>query len=329
MKRLMLPLAMLAMLAATALASNRIVEERDPDEPGRQKVLKKAPAAGPVTLLPAELDSLRGAIDKDRTDTENWLKSSPTSYLATIVRRDFGNQRTLTVGSAADNGVRVQDSTITPHHLRVTVVGDSFRVDCPDTNSTFFLKGEERRVAMIAPGAISIGRFTLRLSHQRYPAIIVFDPQSKRFADYKGLKWFPFDPAYRFIVSLVPNPTPDTILVLSTHSHPRQAVRAGWFVFRVGKKRCALEATRLIEPGVGERDVSVFFRDKTTGNESYDVGRYVDPERLADGHFVLDFNFAYNPACAVSPHYNCPIPPKNNRLDVAMRAGEMDAHYQH
>jgi hypothetical protein len=49
--------------------------------------------------------------------------------------------------------------------------------------------------------------------------------------------------------------------------------------------------------------------------------------RLPDGRYVLDFNSAYNPACAVSDHYNCPIPSRANTLPVAVRAGEMDAHY--
>jgi len=53
----------------------------------------------------------------------------------------------------------------------------------------------------------------------------------------------------------------------------------------------------------------------------------VDVERRPDGRYVLDFNRAYNPACAVSEHYNCPIPPKANRLAVAIRAGEKDPHY--
>jgi uncharacterized protein (DUF1684 family) len=43
--------------------------------------------------------------------------------------------------------------------------------------------------------------------------------------------------------------------------------------------------------------------------------------------YLLDFNFSDNPACAYSPHYNCPIPPKENVLPIAVRAGEMDPHY--
>ena len=85
----------------------------------------------------------------------------------------------------------------------------------------------------------------------------------------------------------------------------------------------------MLEPGVGEKDFGVFFRDATTGKETYPVGRYVDAEPLPDGRFVLDFNLAYNPACAFSDHYNCPIPPKANALKVAIRAGEMDSHYSH
>jgi uncharacterized protein (DUF1684 family) len=329
MKRLALPALLLLLLVLPALASNKIVEERDPAEEARKKLIKKTAAAEPAQLPAAEVDSLARTLEKDRAETETWLKSSPTSYLAAIARRDFGNERTLTVGSDISNSVRIPDSTVTPHHLRVTVVGDSFRVDCPDTNSTFFLCGEQRRVAMVAPGPIGIGRYTLRLSHQRYPAIIVFDPQSPRFAEYKGLKWYPPAPKLRYVLPLIENPEPDTLLILSTHSNARRALRAGWFVFKVNGKKCVLEATRLLEPGVGESDVSVFFRDKTTGKQTYDVGRYVDPERLPDGRFMLDFNLAYNPACAVSPHYNCPIPTKENKLDVEIEAGEQRSDYKH
>ena len=50
-------------------------------------------------------------------------------------------------------------------------------------------------------------------------------------------------------------------------------------------------------------------------------------QRLPNGRYLLDFNMAYNPACAFSNHYNCPIPPRANVLPVAIRAGEMDSRY--
>jgi len=283
--------------------------------------------ANPVKIDRTEADSLTQAILKDRADTEQWLKSSETSYLATVQRVDFGARKTLTVGRDPDNDVSIADPNVSPHHLIVSVSGDSFHVTGIDPGVAFFSKDERLTNATLAPGGISIGGFTLRLSHQRFPAIIVFDPKSPNFARYKGLQWFPVDLSCRYLLPLTPNPKPDTALILSTRGNRRRAVRVGWFDFMVGKTRCRLEATRLLEPGVGENDVSVFFRDATTGKESYATGRYVDPERLQDGRYLLDFNLSYNPACAVSEHYNCPIPPKENTLKLPIRAGEMDAHY--
>ncbi|HTO91847.1 MAG TPA: DUF1684 domain-containing protein [Candidatus Sulfotelmatobacter sp.] len=322
-------LCFLLLYWASAFASNSITEVYDPAKAARVKALKHAKEAAPVVLTAAETDSLTRALQQDRDKTQEWLKSAPTSYLAAVARKDFPATPVLGVGRDPGNDVHINDPEVMPHHLRVVVVGDSFRVEGLDPGAKFVTGTDTLRYAVVGPGTIGIGRFMLRLSHQRHPAIIVFDPNSPRYAEYKGLKYFPPDFKYRFVLPLVPNPIPDTLTVLSTHSQPRQALRAGWFVFKIGGKRCDLEATRLLEPGVGEKDVSVFFRDETTGHETYSVGRYVDPEPLPDGRYVLDFNEAYNPACAFSPHYNCPLPSKDNRLKVDIKAGEMDAHYVH
>lgn len=280
-------------------------------------------------LSAAEADTLMKSYAKDRSDTQEWLKTSPTSYLATTQRQDFGDGTSLTVGSAPGNDVRIEDPGVKPRHLRVTVVGDSFRVETLDRAARFQVKDSAMTAAILAPTSIKVARFTLRLSHQRFPAIIVFDPQSPRFTLYKGVQYFPPDLAYHIVAKLTPHPHSDTTIILSTRGSRRRAVRVGWFDFKVKGAPCRLEANRLLEPGVGEKDVSLFFTDATTGKESYSVGRYLDPELLPDGRYVLDFNKCYNPACAYSEHYNCPIPPAENRLKVAVAAGEMDGHYMH
>jgi uncharacterized protein (DUF1684 family) len=292
-------------------------------------VLAAAPPARPAVLAPDVADTVRRHIEKDREDTREWLRSKPTSYLATIERRDFGDRTSLTVGRDPASDVRIDDPAIEARHLRVEVVGDSFRVETIDSGARFRAGDRELTQATLAPSSIQVGRFGIRLSHQRYPALIVFDPQSPRFKDYKGIEYFPVDLGLRYELPLTANPHPDTLVIMSTRGNARRAVRVGWFDFLVGRTKCRLEATRLLEPGVGEKDFGIFFRDLTTGKESYGVGRYLDPEPLADGRFVLDFNVAYNPACAYSEHYNCPIPPRANNLKVAIRAGEKDAHYLH
>ena len=283
--------------------------------------------AVPVRLDAKAADSITAAIEKDRADTREWLKTSKTSYLATILRRDFEDKTRLTVGSAEGVDVRIDDPDIQPRHLQVTVVGDSFRVETIDEGAAFKVKDSTMTAATLFPTTIAVDRYMLRLSHQRFPALIVFDPQSKRFAEYKGLEYFPVDLSYRYELPLTVNALADTVIIASTRGNPRRAIKAGWFDFSVEGKPQRLEVVRLLEPGVGEKDFGIFFRDATSGKESYELGRYVEAEPLPNGRFVLDFNLAYNPACAVSEHYNCPIPPRANTLKVAIRAGERDSHY--
>lgn len=283
--------------------------------------------ARPVSLGPADARAIAQDIEKARGEAEAELRAGRSSYFATVDREDFGDRKTLTVGRAADNDVRIDAPGVAAHHLRVTVDGDTFLVEAVEANARFRIDDRDTRQAVVGPSVVRIARFTLRLSHQRFPAIIVFDPESPRLKEFRGLKYFPTDLSYRYELPLTPNPAPETIIIMSTRGNQRHAQRVGWFDFMVGDQPCRLEATRLLEPGVEENDVSVFFRDATSGKETYPLGRYVDVRRLADGKYLLDFNAAYNPACAFSEHYNCPIPPKANTLAVPIRAGEMDAHY--
>lgn len=64
------------------------------------------------------------------------------------------------------------------------------------------------------------------------------------------------------------------------------------------------------------------FRDSTSGNETYGAGRYLDLEIPVGDTILLDFNLCYNPYCAYSYRYSCPIPPEENTLRVAIKAGE-------
>jgi uncharacterized protein (DUF1684 family) len=66
----------------------------------------------------------------------------------------------------------------------------------------------------------------------------------------------------------------------------------------------------------------LIFRDLTTAKETYPVGRYLDTDAPQNGSVVLDFNKAYSPPCAFTAYATCPIPPKQNHLAVAIRAGE-------
>jgi uncharacterized protein (DUF1684 family) len=82
--------------------------------------------------------------------------------------------------------------------------------------------------------------------------------------------------------------------------------------------------------GLGEEsseNVWFIFSDRTSGKDTYGAGRFLYSEGLpVDGRLVVDFNKAYNPPCAFSDYATCPLPPQENRLDLAVTAGEKDAH---
>jgi hypothetical protein len=64
------------------------------------------------------------------------------------------------------------------------------------------------------------------------------------------------------------------------------------------------------------------FKDKTNGTETYEGGRYIDAEILVGYNMVLDFNMAYHPPCAYNNQLTCALPPRENMLDIPIRAGE-------
>ena len=68
------------------------------------------------------------------------------------------------------------------------------------------------------------------------------------------------------------------------------------------------------------------FADETTGLETYGAGRFMYSVPDSSGRIILDFNKAYNPPCAFSPFATCPMPPRENFLDVAIEAGEKSIH---
>jgi len=291
--------------------------------------------AGPVSYPSAMAEAVIQSIYRGRERTEEWFHTNPESFLAAIQRRDFAERTSLTIGTAEDCDLQIDDGLFRPHHLRVTVAGDSFHVEALDDSALFRVAEFETRDTTIAPNSIAIGkqgvlwgRYHLRLSHQHHPAIILFDAWSPRFHEYRGLKHFPADLNYRFALPLEPNPSPDTISIASTRGPGRPAARLGWFNFMVGKTHCRVVVLRMIEPGLPPDNMVVFFRDATSGKETAALGRYAEVHRLGNtGNYLLDFNSATSPSCAFSDLYNCPIPPKENTLKVAILAGEKDLGY--
>lgn len=139
-------------------------------------------------------------------------------------------------------------------------------------------------------------------------------------AGFTGLRYFPPDGELRFELLLERDPSRDTISMQTSTGAERIYQRLGWVTFTAhgSSARLALYAA---EGDDQPSEAFVPFMDATSGVESYEGGRYMEAE-LTGETVALDFNLAYNPYCAYAGHWSCPIPPSENRLKVAIRAGE-------
>ncbi|SDX79684.1 DUF1684 domain-containing protein [Halopenitus persicus] len=153
-------------------------------------------------------------------------------------------------------------------------------------------------------------------------------PQSpippERRDSFDGLAYFDPDPDYRVPATVTVHDDPEPVELETTAGPNVRYLRVVTFSFELHGTDLTLAAYRQ----EGEPDAALFvpFRDKTTGQETYHNGRYIElepDEDLADGDEVtIDFNLAYNPFCAYTETFSCPLPPEENWLEVAVYAGE-------
>jgi hypothetical protein len=144
---------------------------------------------------------------------------------------------------------------------------------------------------------------------------------------FSGLNYFPPDPAYRVQADL--DIIEDKRLItLSTNDGKSQPYQEyAWAEFSLGQLRFRLLILESIESGPLRSTLLLAFADGTSARETYGAGRYLDVKKVAGAATLeLDFNKAYNPYCAYADHYSCPLPPLENILDIAIRAGEKSYH---
>jgi uncharacterized protein (DUF1684 family) len=150
-------------------------------------------------------------------------------------------------------------------------------------------------------------------------AVRVKDSASAPRRRFSGIESFPVREAWRVPARLDRYPPKKSIPIPNVLGGVTQEPSPGAVVFTVGGREYRLDAVE----EEGEKDLFLIFGDRTNGVVTYGAGRflYVSPPG-ADGRTVVDFNKAYNPPCAFTPFATCPLPPPQNRLPIAVEAGE-------
>ncbi len=188
------------------------------------------------------------------------------------------------------------------------------------------IDGEQVATGSVLAGAATFVIAGLDLSF--YPGedrvtFIVYDPERPEKRSFDHLLYYAPDRSFAVGARLLELADPDEIEMLTNRGLKKTFNRYARIRFRVDGKDQELTAFKSKLTGEGSESLFIPFRDSTAGRDTYGAGRFLDIDEPQSGHFVLDFNRAYNPLCNYSPAFNCPIPPRENHLGVAIRAGEL------
>ena len=197
----------------------------------------------------------------------------------------------------------------------------------------------ERGVALTLDGEPIKGRVELKSDHDPSPSLVGFDegkgalsliqrgPRRAlrvKHADaptrlqFTGLEYWPADASWKIEGKFVPHPAGKTLPIVDITGTITETPNPGVVEFARDGKTLRLEALQ----GSGD-GLFLVLADRTSGHGSYPAGRFLDaPAPDAQGKVVLDFNRAYNPPCAFTAFATCPLPPPENRIDLAITAGE-------
>jgi uncharacterized protein (DUF1684 family) len=269
-------------------------------------------------------DDYRASVERHHAARVARLRSA-TGWLS-LVGKSFLGQGTTTVGSSSDSDARLPDGA-PPHVGSLHVEGHVVRFEAhPDAVATFDGEPVTSRVLRSDRGgradAIVVSGFVLEVMERGDTLALRIRDTRELPRPYGGIDYYPLDPSLNVRATLLRHPEPRTVdldFEGATGAVMDSFVSPGVVVFeRLGEHR--LEA---VYEDSSQRRLFILFRDATSGPESYGLGRFLyAPLPASSDDVMLDFNMSMLPGCAFTVFATCPIPPRENRLAIPIRAGE-------
>jgi uncharacterized protein (DUF1684 family) len=149
-------------------------------------------------------------------------------------------------------------------------------------------------------------------------------PLKEKAAGFSHLNYFPIDPGYRVEATFTRTPdSKEFAMPTSDPNRKKRFVKYGTLSFELDGKPYKLAVYKSLRTTSLNQEDYLFlpFKDHTNGNSTYGGGRYLDMDMPKGDKIILDFNYCYNPYCAYSDGWSCPIPPEENHLEVEINAG--------
>jgi uncharacterized protein (DUF1684 family) len=300
-----------------------------------------------VVILSAVSYTFGGAADSAATP-DSWQRDllawrekraanlqTPEGWLS-LIGLEWLKEGDNNVGSAADNKIQIAKA---PAHLGVVRLekGGALRLLAPSGGfpKELLVDGhpaqEQPLLSDDSPNSsrFSLGGLTIIVIHrdERY-GLRIKDAQAATRVGFHGLHWYAPNAAYRVRAKWIPNNPPKMIDIPTILGTVSKLPAPGVAEFTIDGKVSRLEPV-LEDPE--SKELFFIIRDTTSKTTTYGAGRFLytefpDHGLSQPGEIWLDFNQLVNPPCAFTPYATCPLPPTQNRLSVAIPAGEQRYH---
>lgn len=268
----------------------------------------------PDPAYTAEIEQWRRGREARLRSDDGWLSLAGLFWLKegeNTVGAGPSNDIVLPKGSAPERlGVfEFHNGTVSFHSapgVTVTINGSAatsaaLRPDSSDSPGV--LRSKDLTMYVIQRG----DRYGIRLK----------DKNSEARRMFTGLKYFPVNPEYRVKARFVAYSPAKLIAIPNILGQVEQDPSPGYVVFKLRGQDLRLD------PIIEDDSLFFIFKDLTSGAQTYPPGRFLNTDMPRNGEVVLDFNKAYNPPCVFTPYATCPLPPEQNKLPIAIEAGEL------
>lgn len=268
----------------------------------------------------ATIERWRALREESLRKPDGWLAVSGLYWL-----RDGDNA----AGTAPDSDILLPEGSA-PDRVGVFRLADGAIAFTADPDATVTWEGARVTTLLVKtdhdgePDRLCVNALQMMVIRRGARAgIRLWDANSAARRDFKGLDWYPVNAAYRVTARYVPFASPRTITIDTIlEGFTEQATAPGMVEFELNGTPCRL----LAELRADGRTFFFNFRDATSGKTTYGNSRFLVADAPADvrqaGNVQIDFNKAFTPPCGFTPYATCPLPPRENRLNVAVEAGE-------
>jgi len=269
------------------------------------------------------------SVHESWAEQDSEFKNSPTSPLAGASR--FELDETEAVYFAEKDGelgwsLEQGDQSM----FSLVLAEDGWKWTGMSAEVTCMREGENMSSGsyLVAGDVFKTGRFSVEVyPNKNQITALAFDANSQQVKDFNTLERFEPDPRFAVTASIVKFESPEQVDLITGLQRIKERYKYAILEFEIEGVELELTAYKYALEGEHSDVLFVPFTDKTTGKYSYGGGRYLSVAEPEEGAEVaIDFNLVTNPLCAYTPIYNCIVPTRENRLPIAILAGEKKYH---